>query len=306
MTVALFRLTEHLRLVKDLLDQAPGTYFVTTLESINGNYSPALYFYAMTAARDPYETLAAYYDDMHAALTEDIGMVLSLAAKGSPLLELGCGTGRLLLPLARAGHTVFGVDRSRAMLAVAQERLGPLGSRARERVHLICADMTRPVCRESFFELALIPYNTLMHLDAAAAAAAFCAIRRQLAPGGQLFIDVVNPLVVEETTHEHQLTLERQFEDDDSGDLILVLAANELDVTRQMLKITWLFDRSPRSGGCLHRDVVQVDYHYYFPHQIELMLQEAGLALAAIYGGYQASPYSEESERLLIVARRPQ
>ena len=65
-----------------------------------------------------YDKLAPYYDRFHEALTADVEFVLSLAQQqDGPVLEMGCGTGRLLLPLARAGFEVTGIDTSAAMLA---------------------------------------------------------------------------------------------------------------------------------------------------------------------------------------------
>ncbi len=260
----------------------------------------------MSQVVDPYDTLALHYDEMHAALNEDIGMVLSLAAAGGPVLELGCGTGRLMAPLARAGHHVYGLDRAWPMLARARRRLAAEPQSVRRRARLIAADMRHIPFAPAQFALALIPYNTLMHLNAAQAATACRAIRRTLVPGGRLFIDVANPLLIEETTPERQLSVERVLEDRAGGDLIVVTAANSLNTSRQLLTITWIFDRSPRTGGAVTRSVAEVDYHYYFPHQLELLLADAGLALTALYGSYSEQPYSEASERLLLVATRPE
>ncbi len=66
-----------------------------------------------------YDQIARFYDLTHAELTADLPFVLQLASEaGGPILELGCGSGRLLLPLARAGHSVIGLDLSGAMLAM--------------------------------------------------------------------------------------------------------------------------------------------------------------------------------------------
>lgn len=258
----------------------------------------------MTGRDDLYDNIVFYYDALHASLTDDIGLVLSLAAKGGPVLELGCGTGRLLIPLARAGRQVMGIDRSPAMLQRAQERLHGEPESVRQRVTLLCADMIDFSFHGAEFRLAVISYNTFMHLDAAQALAACRNIRRHLAPGGYLFIDVVNPLLVEQTPNDHFLTHERTLHDAENDKLVLVFAANRLNEGRQELKITWVFDASPLQGGAVRRQVANVTYHYYFPHQLELMLEEAQLEVAGIYGGYGQAPYGEDAERLLVLARR--
>ena len=73
---------------------------------------------------DPYAELPELYDLEHAEFTEDVDLYLRLAeVVGDPILELGCGTGRVLAPLAAAGHRVTGIDRSRAMLDRARATL---------------------------------------------------------------------------------------------------------------------------------------------------------------------------------------
>lgn len=258
----------------------------------------------MPKTTDPYETLAAYYDTLHASLQEDIGLLLSLAAEGDPILELGCGTGRLLLPLARAGSRVIGLDRSLPMLRRACRRLQEEPAHVRQRIHLFCAEMSRFALVERRFALAFIPYNTLMHLSAAELVPVFDNARRHLSADGQLFMDVANPFVVEQTPNDHFLTLERTFEDPERGKLVLVTASNEVQTFEQRLRITWLFDASPLQGGVVERRVARVVYHYYFPHQLELALREAQLDLVGMYGSYRLDPFAEDADRLLILARR--
>lgn len=252
---------------------------------------------------DPYLTIAAYYDALHASLNDDVGLLLSLAANGDPILELGCGTGRLLLPLARAGYRVVGLDRSMPMLRYARNRLRQAPQSVRRRVDLFCADMGEFALAREQFALALIPYNTLMHLDASALVSTCSNARRHLAPDGQLFIDVANPFAVEQTPNDHFLTLERTFDDPQSGNVVVVMASNDLDATRQRLCITWIFDAAPPQGGAIDRQVARVDYHYYFPHQLELALHEAGLDIVDMYGNYRLDPYTEDADRLLLLAR---
>jgi ubiquinone/menaquinone biosynthesis C-methylase UbiE len=121
-----------------------------------------------------YDSIARFYDLTHASLTADLPFVLQLAAAtNAPMLELGCGSGRLLLPLARAGHTVTGLDVSAGMLDRARARLAQEPTAVQQRVTLHLADMTNFTLPEtSPFGLIVIPYNTLLHLDTAQAIAA--------------------------------------------------------------------------------------------------------------------------------------
>src|SRR5438105_2739833 len=97
------------------------------------------------------EVVARYYDLEHDALTEDVALYCELARAGGggPVLELGCGTGRVLAGLVRSGHAVVGVDWSRPMLERAERRLrasDPAGAGWR----LVAADARELALAERF------------------------------------------------------------------------------------------------------------------------------------------------------------
>ena len=250
-----------------------------------------------------YDILARYYDLTHDRLTADIGLVLSLAARSpTPVVELGCGTGRLLLPLARARHTVIGVDNNAAMLARARTRLATAPPEVQRRVTLVEGDMTRLELRQRA-GLVVVPYNTLLHLEPSRALpATLKGIHHYLLPNGQLFVDLPNPFHIAATPDDAQLTLEKVVTDPDSGDVIVQQAASRLADGQQILEITWIYDRSPAGGGAVQRDVIQMAYHYLFPHELQAQLGAAGLQVTAQYGSYSLDPFDEESPRLLVVA----
>lgn len=255
---------------------------------------------------DFYERIAPYYDLLHADLTEDVGFVLALAGRAEgPVLELGCGTGRLLLPLARAGYDVTGVDISAAMLERARERVAEAGEAVGRRVTLVEDDVTSFELAQKEYGLVLFSYNTFLHFDPSSAVAACRAARRHLRPGGVLFIDVINPLLMAHTPNDRFLTLERTLSDPETGNTVLVLASNRVDEAAQILSITWVYDATTAAPGPVHRTVAEVQYHYYFPHQMELIFEESGFSLEAVYGAYNERAFDEESERLLLLARRP-
>lgn len=252
-----------------------------------------------------YEKIARYYDLTHDDLTEDVDYLLALLGETAvSLLELGCGSGRLLLPLARAGHRVTGVDNSPAMLARAQTRLAAEPERVQQRVTLLAADMTQFDAPANTFEWAILPYNTLMHLDSAQMSAALARIHRGLAGNGRLFIDLINPAAMAATPNDRLLTLENTFTDPKTGHIVVQQSSSQLDDDAQTLRITWLYDASPPAGGPILRTIAQADYHYLYPHQLELLLHDVGFRLLSLSGGYDGEPYTEESERLLVLAQK--
>ena len=250
-----------------------------------------------------YDQIAHYYDLTHADLTADMDTILTLAQQTTgPVLELGCGSGRLLLPLARAGHTITGVDNSAAMLARARIVLQNEPPDVQQRVTLLQADMAQMELGNGRFALAIIPYNTFMHLDSTQKTATLKRVKQYLMENGRLFIDLINPFAIAATPNDRAFSLESHFTDPQTGHIVLQIASSHLDDSTQQLQITWIYDASLPSGGPVHRTIAVASYHYLFPHQIELLLHEAGLRLDSLAGDYDQSPFAEESERLLVTA----
>jgi SAM-dependent methyltransferase len=249
-----------------------------------------------------YDPIAHYYDCTHAGLTADLPLIHQLAGQANGrLLECGCGTGRVLLSLACAGHTVTGLDNSEAMLALAQAKLAQETAEVQARVNLVQADMTS-FTLDGRFALALISYNTLFHLPSAQVIQALSCLRRHLLADGRLFIDLTNPFALAQIPNDRMLTLEHTFTDPDSGDTVLQLASNWLEDETQILHITWLHDATPAQGGPIHRTISQFKYHYLYPHQLELLLGQSGFQLEMLWGDYDGSPFDEESDRLIMIA----
>ncbi|HEX5498487.1 MAG TPA: class I SAM-dependent methyltransferase, partial [Thermomicrobiales bacterium] len=143
---------------------------------------------------DPYAAIAELYDQEHADWADDLDFFLNVArVVGDPILELGCGTGRLLVPLAEAGFRVVGVDRSPAMLARAERFAAEAG--VADQVALVETGMTDiDHVPGGPFGLVLIPLNGLLHLASAVEQRqALAAARRSLDPRGQLVLDLFNP-----------------------------------------------------------------------------------------------------------------
>src|SRR3990172_7452978 len=141
---------------------------------------------------DDYELMARFYDLVNADLTEDLPFWLGLAAeRGGPVLELGCGSGCVLLQLAREGLRTVGVDCSPAMLARARARLAQRADLG-QRVTLIEQDV-RALALGERFPLAIMPLNTFAHLlTFDDQHLALVRVAEHMAPGGWFALDVPN------------------------------------------------------------------------------------------------------------------
>ena len=252
-----------------------------------------------------YAALSRYYDLENADFTEDLEYWLDLADEhGDPVLELGCGTGRVLLNLARRGHAVTGIDSSPDMLARLQAKLGAASGQHMAAVpHIVQASLEDFELAQRF-GLALMPFNTFMHLlTTEAQLAALDRIRRHLAPGGVLALDMPNPGEAY-AAQEQGLTLERSFLDGDRT--VQQFSSIALDRAAQLSHITWIYDSTgPEEAGpegAVQRSIVPLTLRYTFPAEMSLLLSRAGLSLAHLYGDYDRSPFADGSPRMLVLA----
>lgn len=252
-----------------------------------------------------YDHIARYYDLSHDRLTDDIPFLLGLAAGvAGPVLEIGCGSGRLLVPLADAGFTVVGVDSSAEMLSRAEARLATALAAVRGRVRLVAADVRHlSLPPEEKFGLIVFGYNTFMHLDEAAAGAVLKRLRPLLRPGGRLLLDVANPMMLSLAADDPDFVLEDTLFDPVSSETIRQYTAYEAVPAEQAVEVTWVYERGEESPADEpERLRANLRYHYLYPHQYDLLLTLTGFRLLALYGDYNESLFDEESDRLLLVA----
>jgi len=249
-----------------------------------------------------YERLARYYDLENADFTEDLEFWAMLAETyGDPILELGCGSGRVLLNLARRGYAITGIDNSPGMLARLKTRLAQTSTRhIATPPTIVQADMLSFKLEAAPpFHLALMPFNTFMHLlTLDEQLAALTAIRAHLAMGAALALDMPNPGEVY-AAQEQGLTLEREFADGDRW--VHQFSAMTLDRAMQLAHITWLYD-SLGTDGFIQRTVVPLTLRHTFPGEMRLLLERCGFTLAHLYGAYDQTPFAEGAPRMLVIA----
>jgi len=250
---------------------------------------------------DPFSAYARFYDLDYAGMADDLPTILQFAARcGSPILELACGTGRVLLPLAHQGYRVTGVDNSAAMLVKARQKIAAAG--LEDRIALLEQDIRRLHLEEQF-NLALIVSNSflaLLTLDDQLAA--LQGIRRYLNPGGLLLLDIFNPDLGRLLDSNGSLALEKIMIDPETGQRLLKLRAQVVDLGQQLIDITAIIDEVDDQGR-VRRTVFPYTLRYLFRAELELLLRHAGFVVEAIYGSYDLDEFSGDSERLIAVAR---
>jgi SAM-dependent methyltransferase len=252
---------------------------------------------------DAYGAYARFYDLDFGDGQDDLLMIEQFAARcDSPILELGCGTGRLLVPLARKGYDVTGVDVSEAMLGRAQRKVMAEGLDG--RVTLVQQDV-QELALEGTFTLAFCVLNSFMHLlTTDDQLTALSRIRQHLQPGGLLVLDLFNPDLARLLEARGQVSLDKAMVNPDTGNRLMRFGTQTVDLAAQTLHVTFIVDEVDGEGG-VQRTVFPFSIRYLFRSELELLLRHAGFEVEAIYGSRDLDEFAGDSERLIAVARRP-
>jgi SAM-dependent methyltransferase len=248
------------------------------------------------------EIVARYYDLEHDALAADVALYCELARAvgGGPVLELGCGTGRVLAGLVRSGHAAVGVDLSPPMLAHAEARLRTIDPGA-ARWRLVAADARAFVLGERF-RLVLAPLDLFGYFPTVDdQLRALAAIRRHLYPEGQVALDVAFPpgalLGQPEGVLVHQWTHREP-----SGAVVSKWWLRQIDAARQLQHLTALYDVAA-PDGTLRRWTHELTLRYYYRYELEGLLHRAGFRVEGVYGDYALDELADDSPRLVMLAR---
>ena len=250
---------------------------------------------------DPYAGIAELYDLEHRDYGDDLGLYFDLArVVGDPILELGCGTGRVLVPLAEAGYRITGLDASTPMLDRARTATEAAGVSSRVTLHAGPMAQAERAAGGPF-GLAIIALNGLLHLPSAEAQrTALTAARRALDPRAQLVVDVLNPTPEALRALDSALGHEGTWRLPD-GTRVDKFAARRVSPSRQRIDTELWYDRLA-PDRTLHRTATSYPMRYVHRAELELMLELSGFVEWQVYGGYELEPYDDVSERLIVIA----
>lgn len=234
---------------------------------------------------------------------QDVGFFVERAREtGGPVLELGCGTGRVLIPTAQAGLEIVGLDDSALMLSVCGRKLADEPAEVQSRVKLVEGDM-RSFELGRTFRLVTIPFRPFQHLltveDQLSCLAAIC---RHLLSGGRLVLDVYNPdltrLVDEKFLAES--AGEPEFTMPDGCRVVRRDRAVTRNLAQQWQDIELIY-YVWHPDGREERLVYPCRMRYFFRFELEHLLARSGFRVEEVYSDYDRSPYGSKCPGELIV-----
>jgi SAM-dependent methyltransferase len=257
---------------------------------------------------DEYATAADLYDwVVPYRERQDIAFFVEQGKEsGGPVLEIGCGTGRVLIPTARAGIDIVGLDLSPAMLEVCASRLRAEPADVQKRITLVQDDMRRFEL-ERTFALITLPFRPFQHLlTVEDQLACLGAIRRHLADTGRLVLDVFNPSidVLAQPLDGSEIGNEPDFTTPDGRQVarrFRIVAHDRFEQINDVELIYYVTHPDGRTERLVHAFRMR----YFFRFEVEHLLARAGFEIEHVYSDFDKSAFgSRYPGELLFVARR--
>lgn len=237
-----------------------------------------------------------YYDQLFTENREEFSFWIRQAEKyGESILELACGTGRITIPLAKAGFKVAGIDYADGMLNVAREK----SAKAGVAIEWVKGDM-RNFNLEKKFSLIILAANALCHLlTLDDFEACMSAVKNHLAPEGRFVIGVFVP--------KHELLIEKpgerfpfsEYEDQDGRGRISVTQSYEYEADTQIKRIK-TYHSVPGNDEEIEGEL---NMRMYFPQELDALLKYNGFVIENKFGSSEETQFDKDSETQLVVCR---
>jgi SAM-dependent methyltransferase len=246
----------------------------------------------------------AYYTRTYKRRLDDVRYYVDLAEQsGGPVLEYGCGNGRIALPIARAGLSLTGVDLSAPMLADLRDRLTREPAEVRRRVTVKQGDM-RAVTLRRRFPLVLCTFNAFLHLYTRRDVERFLArVRSHLAPGGEFVFDINIPEPQELARDPARAYKTPPFvypgAAGERGVHVRYSERFDYDRVRQVLFVAMEF--APEDGA--DPWMTPLAHRQFYPAELEALLHYNGFEILTQHGDFDASPVDPDSATLITRCR---
>jgi SAM-dependent methyltransferase len=213
--------------------------------------------------------------------------------KEAKILELCCGTGRLTVPIAKAGYNICGVDYTSSMLGQAKVKAFEAGL----EINFIEADI-RSLNLQEKFDFIFIPFNSIHHLyKNEDLFKAFNGVKNHLKEGGLFLLDCFNPNIqyIVEGEKEQRKIAEYTTED---GRAVLIKQTMRYESATQINRIEWHYF----FNGEFH-SIQNLDMRLFFPQELDSYLEGAGFEITHKFGSFEEERFENKSEKQIFVCK---
>jgi SAM-dependent methyltransferase len=250
-------------------------------------------------SQNPFDSFARLYDWEHDSYLADVDVHLGLARRfGGPVLELACGSGRLLGPLAQAGFEVTGVDSSSAMLDRARARLARVGLRA-----TLVQQRLEDLQLDGLFRTIIVGLDSFgLLISRTAQLHALRAARTHATHDARLVLDLANGNLRGGPSEREELLHDLTEPDPETGRPITKFVLRRPRPDRQLDELVFFYDEQDERGY-LRRTSVTLRLRWFTRFELELLLERGGWQVDELYGSYDLDPFGPESDRLIAISR---
>ena len=256
---------------------------------------------------------AALYDSVIADFYDASPVVVSRhkdvvfyrdAAKqyGGPVLELGCGTGRVTTAIAESGQQITALDISQKMLDRATHKVAALPADQRQRIKLVAGDMRRFRLQQQF-RLIIIPFRPFQHLlPVQEQLDCLACVHEHLAPGGKLIMDFFQTDAARmhdpEFLKEHFIA---EYEMSGGRKVRLSERIAAFHRAEQCNDVEMAFEVTGADGRTT-RNVFAFTFRYFFRYEVEHLLARSGFRVMELWGDFDCSELKDDSPEMIFVA----
>ena len=247
-----------------------------------------------------YDNWADIYDIVYSYVRDDIQFYVERAQQcDGPVLELGCGTGRVTIPVAAAGCEIVGIDNSVAMLDLAKQKAANAGVQP----VLELGDM-RDFALDRQFPLVIIPFRSFLGLMAIEdQIAALDRIKCHLAPGGKLIFSAFVPELHRLGDDEDSTYHLRDLTDPQTGSRSVLSQQTAVDSYNQVIAVRLSLEQLDFKGEVVRKSYHEYEMRYAYRYELDHLLARGGVEVVDRYGSFDSEEFGPESDEMIWVAR---
>lgn len=237
---------------------------------------------------------------------EDVPFYIQEAKKTEgPVLELACGTGRILIPIAESGIEIVGLEASSDMLNLAKEKVSKLTDETQNLIELIQGDM----CNFSLgrtFNTILIPFRSFQHvLTPEDQRKSLLCIKEHLTDNGRLIIHIgdVNHFAIASSAGGTPIRKMHEFLHPETENRVIFWWSRECDVANQISTSHYIFEEIDAEGQTLSRDHVFEETRHTFRYEMQYLFELCGFQVLELWGDFNRGPYRQGKEQIWLVQK---
>lgn len=245
---------------------------------------------------------AAQYYDIQSFPIDDVPFYLSrIPAPDARILELGCGTGRVLVPLAKASGFTHGVDSSAAMLSRCRAKLEAEGLLRKSRITV--ANIT-DLDLGATFDLIVAPFRVMQNLETDEEIAGLMSvIRTHLAPGGTVILNAFRPSMSREEALRTWIRPKEQLDGETpmpgGGKLVRTHTRPRMRSEPLTGFPELIYRRYSATGDLVDEAVLKIAMRFWYPDDLEKLVTDYGFRITNRWGGYQGEAWGEGPELVI-------